>query len=356
MTNSKWLSALLAGTALTVASTAAFADTSMLTMTRNAAGEGVTFKVSPTADMPASATEVSVKGEIRALLTSKKVDTEDRVTTTNTRARIFVNGKTETSVGVVGANFRINDETGKSAEINQYTGYWEFSPGLTLTAGHTDSIASVVYGADWNGSLNLAAEGAGLSNDSFEQINVAFTSGPVALVVGLEDTSVGTDLAMAASATFSAGDFGVQLAGKSAPVDTAGVDNAYAIGGGIGYSAGAFSVSVGAVTGRGLAGEYSYLGFADAVASAGDDFNAMSIIGTFNITETTSVEAWYGTSKVKDFEGGPDDAKVSGYGGGVFWNPVSQLRLGASAGTANFNTASGLDDGTMVGVGAWFKF
>ena len=139
MTNTKWLSALLAGTALTVASTAAMADTSLITMTRNAAGEGVTFYISPTADMPASATEVTIEGELRGLLTSTKADGSDRDTDLGTRARVVVKGKTDTSVGTVGAYVRFNQSDFSTddnyVDANKAYGYWEFSPGVTLTVG-----------------------------------------------------------------------------------------------------------------------------------------------------------------------------------------------------------------------------
>jgi hypothetical protein len=358
MTNTKWLSALLAGTALTVASTAAFADTSLITMKRNLAGEGVTFSISPTADMPAAATEITVAGEVRAILSNFKADGSDSVSDLSTRARLFVRGKTETAVGVVGAKLRVQDSGSQNATINQYTGYWEFAPGLTLTAGRTDSIAAVQYGADWNATGGTwFGEGAALTNSSFQQVNVAFSSGPVAMTLGLEDSAVGPDLAVAASTTFSAGDFGAQLAGKSANVaDGSAGDTAYAIGGGLGYSAGAFGLQFGAVTGRGLAGEYSYVAVPTGTDLTDDKFNAMSVLGTFSMTETTSLEAWYGTGTIKDFGTGTDDAKVSGYGAGVFWNPVSQLRLGASVDTATREVAGVEADATQVGVGAWFKF
>ena len=161
----------------------------------------------------------------------------------------------------------------------------------------------------------------------------------------------GSDLAVAASAIFTAGDFSAQLAGKSANVDTAGVGNAYAIGGGLGYSAGMFSLNVGAVTGRGLAVEYSTV---DVSGTEDDDFTGMSVLATFNMTENTSLEAWYGTGTVKDVGASTLDGKVSAYGAGVFWNPVSQLRLGASADVGTLDDGSDEVDYTAVGVGAWF--
>ena len=366
MTNTKWLSALLAGTALTVASTAAMADTSLITMTRNAAGEGVTFYISPTADMPASATEVTIEGELRGLLTSTKADGSDRDTDLGTRARVVVKGKTDTSVGTVGAYVRFNQSDFATddnyVDADKAYGYWEFSPGVTLTVGRNDSVASVVHGADWNGTQNFSGAGAGLSNAAANQANVAFTSGPVGLTVGLEHSPVGSDLGVAASTTFSAGDFSAQLAGKTAKsddTDIAAGDSAYGIGGGVGFSSSGFSVSVGAATGTGLASEYVSVNDGD---TSDDKFTAMSILGTFSMTETTSVEAWYGTGTIKDIANTAFDRKVSGYGAGVFWNPVSQLRLGAGAGTRTLEaantaaTATVETDTTVVGVGAWFKF
>ena len=125
------------------------------------------------------------------------------------------------------------------------------------------------------------------------------------------------------------------------------------IGGGVGFSSNGFSVSVGAATGTGLASEYSYAASGD---TTDDEFTAMSILGTFSMTETTSIEAWYGTTTVKDIAATPPDRKVSGYGAGVFWNPVSQLRLGAGAGSRTLAAAGVETDTTVAGVGAWFKF
>ncbi|MDP4823507.1 MAG: hypothetical protein NWR47_06115 [Aestuariivirgaceae bacterium] len=360
MTNSKWLSALLAGTALTVASTAAFADTSMLTMTRNAAGEGVTFSISPTADMPAASTEVTISGELRALLRSTKEDGSDRETDLNTRARVVVKGKTDTSVGLVGAYVRFNQsnfsDDNNHVDTDKAYGYWEFSPGVTLNVGRNDSIASVVQGADWNGTQLFSGDGAGLTNASANQANVSFTSGPVAMTVGIEHSAVGSDLGVAANTVFSAGDFSAQLAGKSAKTDDTDIaagDTAYAIGGGIGFSSGGFGLSVGAATGTGLAAEYVTVNTGD---TTDDKFTAMSVLGTFNMTETTSLEAWYGTGTIEEIAATTADRKVSGYGAGVFWNPVSQLRLGAGAGTHTIDAAGVETDSTQIGVGAWFKF
>jgi hypothetical protein len=388
MTNTKWLSALLAGTALTVASTAAMADTSLVTMTRNAAGEGVTFKIAPTADMPASAAEVTVAGEVRALLTSAKAtvvadDTfglsdGDRQNDLGTRARIFIKGKTETSVGVVGANLRVQDSNGSAAKIDEYTGYWEFAPGMTLTAGKAGSISSVDYGADANGTGGVwAGVGAGLTNPSVEQVNVSLATGPITMAFGVEDNTSasqfdsddGEDVSksnpgIAGTMNFSSGDFGAQIAGRTQSFDTeAGTttqaDSGYMIGGGLGYSAGAFGLEIGAATGRGLSADYvSGAGdLVDAGADLTDDkFMAASILGTFSMTETTSVELWYGQGKVSNLEAGTKDAKVSGYGAGVFWNPVSQLRLGVGGDMTTVKIDTVEVDVSQVGVGAWFKF
>ena len=94
----------------------------------------------------------------------------------------------------------------------------------------------------------------------------------------------------------------------------------------------------------------------------GDKFTAASVLGSFSLTETTSVEAWYGMSTISDAGATTIDAKVTGYGAGLFWNPVSQLRLGVGAGSTNYSAATTanstppLVDNTTVGVGAWFKF
>ena len=107
MTNTKWLSALLAGTALTVASTAAMADSTFLTMTRNAAAQGVTFSVAPTADMPAAATSVTISGAV-----GQWVESIDSETNFQTEADIYFAASTDTAIGKVSVGANVNLEYG----------------------------------------------------------------------------------------------------------------------------------------------------------------------------------------------------------------------------------------------------
>ncbi|MDP4823859.1 MAG: porin, partial [Aestuariivirgaceae bacterium] len=108
MTNTKWLSALLAGTALAVASSAAMADSSLLT-------------ISPVADMPASATEVSISGELRVVGSFLNSSNDDAETDMGSRLRVVVQGSTETSVGTVGAYARLEQSNGNDNSSNQVT-------------------------------------------------------------------------------------------------------------------------------------------------------------------------------------------------------------------------------------------
>ena len=179
MTNTKWLSALLAGTALTVASTAAMADTSLVTMTRNAAGEGVTFSVAPTADMPASATEITVGGRVRAEVYNENYENSGHGGSfydgTGIRAdwALYVSGKTDTSVGQVRAFVNMYGYGGGStstANVSSVTaaGEWDFAPGLTLIGGRTTTLdgGTMGYGADigtWLGRFGTAGTGAALA-------------------------------------------------------------------------------------------------------------------------------------------------------------------------------------------------
>jgi hypothetical protein len=370
MTNTKWLSALLAGTALSVASTAALADTTFVTMKRNAAAEGVTFAVSPTADMPAPATEVTITGEVRSILSTAKATGADRDTGINNRARIFFNAKSDTSVGTVGAYMRLQDSTGASAEINKYYGYWEFAPNMQFTAGNSDSVSAVIYGADWNSNGGIfAGTGVGLTNPGVDQMNVKLDYGPVKFTVGVEEntsskqsnTGVSTsDMpGVAASLEFSAGDFGAQVAGRTQSFDSTGANGngGYMVGGGVGYAAGPLNVSVGLAKGRGLVADYVN-GGSDFVTAGldltDDEFTAGSILASFSLTESTTLEAWYGMADIKNIGGSTIDPSISGFGAGVFYSPVKQLTLGLGADYGKEDVTN--IKVTSVALGAWFKF
>jgi len=349
MTNSKWLSALLAGTALTVASTAALADTSLITMKRNLAGEGVTFSISPTADMPAAATEVSVSGEVRGRAVYSKVKGADPTTDFNSRARVFIKGKTETAVGTVGAYVRLEQSNAGTVDANKHYGYWQMTPDWQLLVGRTDSIAAIEAGIDWNFNGSLVGNVGGPTNQTSTQARLTFGSGPFTWAVAVQDavpgvatTSGGSDYGVGTALKFAAGSGIDFLLTAYSEQDSVGTDSDYYVGAGANFALGSFATAtVAAGMGEGIVGA-SYL-----TVLRDEAFSNASVGLTFGVSETTSLELGYGYTDA-DVAGKASDITAA-----LLWSPVGQLTLGAGIGYEDADVAGKT---TSAGLGAWFKF
>jgi hypothetical protein len=174
--------------------------------------EGYTIAITPTADMPAPVSEVSVSGEIRTrlLFTSEENNDEDDevdldpavlgdegIDISNdgsiagagellgysddyfnltARGRLRIDAHTETAIGEVGGIIRLQSTDGSDAAMNIAWGYWQMTPGLQLGGGHYDSLATVRAGLDWNGNGALIGY-TGLTNVKSSQFRLLPASG-----------------------------------------------------------------------------------------------------------------------------------------------------------------------------------
>ncbi len=349
MTNTKWLSALLAGTALTVASTAAFADNSLVTIKRNLAGEGVTFYISPTADVAAPTSEVSVEGEVRGRALYSKADGANSTTDFDSRARVIVKAKTETAVGTVGAYVRLNADNSSDVDAKKHYGYWQMTPDWQLLVGRTDSIAAIEAGIDWNFNGSLVGNVGGPTNQTSTQARLTYGSGPFTWAVAVQDavpgvatTSNGSDYGVGTALKFAAGngiDFSLSAYSEQ---DSVGVDGDYFVGAGANFGLGSVATAtVAAGMGEGVVGA-SYL-----TVGRDEAFSNASVGLTFDVSETTSLELGYGYTDA-DLAGKASDITAA-----LLWSPVSQLTLGAGIGYEDADVAGKT---TSAGLGAWFKF
>ena len=345
MTNTKWLSALLAGTALVAASSAAMAETSFLSLSRTAAG---TFLVSPTADMPASATEVSISGELRVLSSIYDYSGYDEAESDmSSRARVVVKGSTETSVGTVGAYVRLQSSNGDTVTASKQYGYWQATPEWQILAGRTDSIGAIEAGVDWNLNASLFSYSGGPTNDTHNQVRATYTTGPLSWAVAVEDTndgsytnSNGEDLAFGTAVKYTAGN-GVDVVLNGVMQDDGNYNTDYFVGAGLNTSFN--SIGVTAAVGMGE-------GYEDALyegISSDEGFTVASLGMTFGVSEATSVEVGLGYTDT-DNEGVNSDINAA-----VLWSPAKQLTLGAGVGYSEYDND---ESQTSAGLGAWFKF
>jgi hypothetical protein len=306
---------------------------------------GFTLSVLPTADV-APVAEVSVSGEIRTALiyTDTEVtlnldpgphisESEDNLDL-KVRGRIFIKGKADTAVGEVGGYFRLQNSAqggnfsdySESAVMNKAYGWWKFAPNWELMAGYNDNTAALQVGWDW-----LAATGPtksfGPSNVNNEQMRLTYTDGPLSLAISVEDadndTFGGSDLPnLQAYAMYSSDAFTAQVVGLIQD-DDIGDDLDWALGGGatIGISDG-FQITAGAVVGEGTTSYINNI----APLTVDDEFWAASLGILAHLSEDTRIELGVGYEE-DDFL----DANALGFGGGLYWDPVSQVTLGVGA-------------------------
>jgi hypothetical protein len=335
---------------------------------------GFTLSVLPTADA-APAAEVSVSGEIRTALIYTDESTEidlsfgglsasdefgDDNLDLKVRGRIFIKGKADTAVGEVGGYFRLQADGGgnlsdysEATKMNKAYGWWKFAPNWEFMAGYNDNTAALQVGWDW-----MAATGPvksfGPSNINNEQMRLTYASGPFSFGIALEDpdaesftfltdgpdpdafaddivTITGSpdrsDLpALEAYLMYSSDSFTAQVVGLVQD-DNFGDDLDWAIGGGanVGISDG-FQITAAAVFAEGTTQYANNL----APATPDDEFFAASVGIIASLSEDTRIElgAGYEENDGGDFFPG---AEALGFGGGVYWDPVSQVTLGVGA-------------------------
>lgn len=328
---------------------------------------GFTMSVVPTADV-APAAEVSVSGEIRtALLYSDFLDDDNA--DINIRGRIFIKGKADTAVGEVGGYFRLQANGGgdfsdysENAKINKAYGWWKFAPAWELMAGYNDNTAAIQAGWDW-----LAATGPtrtfGPSNPANEQLRLTYSSGPLSFAIAVEDADFDTAVSdgdnhdsdlpsVQAYAMYSTDNFTGQLVGLWQS-DDFGDNDDYAIGGGatIGIAEG-FQLTAAAVFGEGTSSYAANL----APLTADEEFWGASVGVLANLAEDTRLELGAG------YEDYDVAGEALGFGGGVYWDPVSQVTLGVGATYIDFKDAATSDDdignenSLEVFFGTWLRF
>ncbi|WP_162914334.1 porin [Taklimakanibacter lacteus] len=312
---------------------------------------GFTLSVLPTADA-APVAEVSVSGEIRTALiyTNTDVsfasldDSEDNLDVA-VRGRIFIKGKVDTAVGEVGGYFRLQASGGgnftdysESAVMNKAYGWWKFAPNWELMAGYNDNTAALQVGWDW-----VAATGPvksfGPSNINNEQFRLTYGSGPLSFAISVEDpdsanvddddetpnTDVSDLPALEAYAMYSTDAFTVQIAGLVED-DAVGDSLNWALGGGatVGISDG-FRITAAGVLGEGTNQYANNLSWTGPDA----DFWAASLGILANLSEDTRIELGVG---YEDYDSEIDlGGTALGFGGGIYWDPVSQVTVGVGA-------------------------
>lgn len=328
--------------------------------------QGFTLSVLPAADA-APAAEVSVSGEIRSALLY--TDFEDGANAdVMARGRIVITGKSDTAVGEVGGYLRLQASGGgnftdyaEDVGINYAYGWWKLAPNWELMAGNYDSTSALQVGWDWNGASGPTSS-FGMSNPYSEQMRLTYSDGTLSAAISVEDPD---DIIAEGGTTIDKSDLpslqGYVMYAKEPftgqvvayyQSDDHGVDD-WAFGGGFILALGdSVQVTAGAVLGEGTSSFYNNL----SPLTADDEFWAGSVGLLAQLTEATRIELGAG---IEDYDVA---GQALGFGGGVYWDPVSQLTLGAGAAYVDYTDAItwdrviGDNDSLEIFFATWLRF
>jgi hypothetical protein len=359
--------------------------------------QGYTIAITPTADMPAPVSEVTVSGEIRARMLYRdfevdefvdldaddsadfdEFDFEEQDFDITTRGRLRVDGRTETAIGEVGGTLRIQatqnapGSEDRDIQMNIIWGYWQMTPNFQLGAGFWDSLAAIQAGWDWNGEPALVGLNAGPTNKSVSQFRITYSNGGLTLAASLEDNNnresdlFDVDAVFPAVAGYVAFDSGSFLVTASAVWESDDTDT-------FADTEDNWMVGVGAIIrlsdmfrleGAANIGEGYTAGIYTLQNAYENDFEYWSanVLAVISFAEAMRVELGAAYSDV-DHENDElffDDDQVEKawtVGASLFWDPVDQLTLGWGVGFTNREDEGGHDaDELNAGFGAWFRF
>ncbi|HMT13706.1 MAG TPA: hypothetical protein PKE19_03045 [Aestuariivirga sp.] len=335
-------------------------------------GRGHTLSVLPTADMPA-ATSISWALEVRASIDYSDSDAgtaDDTNVGISARGRIRVKASTDTSVGKVGVDMRLEaiasdvglgswNSIDPSVDMDIIWGYWQITPEWQLAGGYAASLTDTSTGFD---GLITYGDSIGLQTLDNEQFQITYASGPIVWAIALEDNDFSDAGIAVASRLLYVGDGWVAgvvgaywpVEGDELPGLGFSVDDAWAIGaaaqtnigdmGLVSVNGAYYSDSHWAITGYGRvnlsdaayfelgAGRVGGTQNAALSATANDEFCAVSTVGGLGH------DACHNYTQVN---------------AGIYYQPVDQLRIGLQA---DKTWAKGSVDPMSASFVTWFSF
>jgi hypothetical protein len=290
----------------------------------------------------------------------------------------------------VGGYFRLQADGGgnfsdysEATKMNKAYGWWKFAPNWEFMAGVNDMVGSLQVGWDWMAATGPVASFGPSQLGSNEQMRLTYSSGPLSFAISVEDpdnhttatpqiifkdgddndiidpTDPDDQFASFTTSSFDKSDipnvqaylmyssdaFTAMVAGLYQDDDWGSDD--WAIGGGANLGiAQSFTLTAAAVVGEGTSSYANNLG----PLTTDDEFWAASVGLIVNISEDTRLELGAG---IEDYDLA---GEATGFGGGIYWDPVSQLTLGIGATYVDYDSLQDfevvdLDDGDGVEPG-----
>jgi hypothetical protein len=379
---------------------------------------GFTIAITPTADLPAPTTEITISGVVRtvALWGKAKNTTNPSISTSRTttlgrgkdsdfdlwaRGTINIRSRTDTAIGQVRTHVQIrasfadldelgdriwgnDDPSAPTPDVQARLAYgeWDFMPGWTLRAGHAAQIARVAN----VGYPTIAAQ-YGVDNTRHNQILVTYNGGPFQMGLGIENPS--TDDINGTTNTSTVPDFAgfvqfnapanitLRVSGEIAKVGgrtnnagtaIAGMNTGYLVAAGASMGISMLNLQGAFIYTKGLGcdGIFSAaagycrndggVGGANAQLAKGYGFQVNASAG---LTETVTANASFGYFNYTNLNPSVTlfDRGFS-VGGNLVWQPVDAFRVGAELDyfSAKPNTGSGKVTNLVGGLAFWFIF
>jgi len=327
-----------------------------------------TIGVLPTADVPAS-TVIQWSGSVRAAIayTDYSADKYNDYNELHLKARgrLDVTGTTDTAVGEVGASMSLygdfdnrNGFTTNSADVymDYAWGWWKMTPELTFAGGYNGSLATIGYGMRKINDAYISRGGVGVDGGDFTQMRLSYNSGPLGVAIALEHTDEddnpnngdGGPMGVAAEVTYSGDVFNAELAGY---IRDDGDYTQSQIGLGLGAKlSDMFDVSVAGSFGNNIFVDYGP-GTYD-----GDGWEISAAV-VASLSDSVSAEVGAGYSSYSPDFSSSWDTKTMAVAGGIYWSPVSQLKMGAQASYVSVDDDVFLDEDTFkAAFVTWWNF
>jgi len=317
------------------------------------------MNVSAVADAPAAApaTVVTWGGWVRAgvgttynpTAFAASVGTTNYATDIVTMGELNATAKTQTAVGEVGVNvnFRasaanatwgISNGNDAPARTDDFQGWWKMTPNLTLSGGQQGVLKS---GYSWDGVATnwmFGQTGGGIlgfnsSASDPAELMLAYADGPLGFAVQVYDgnnsanvSSFGVD----AKASYKMDAIGFDIGGDY--LGSATLAASWAVYGGLGYSAGPFSVGMSLGTG------------------GANSSTVTNTPGSIQAKMALSDMARLELGATRDFTAAGNPTTI---GAGLYYAPAKQITLGLEGGYVTGGANSGL---YTAGVVTQFSF
>jgi hypothetical protein len=247
-------------------------------------------------------------------------------------------------------------------------GWWKMTPELTFAGGYNGSLATIGMGIRKVNDYYISRGGTGVDGGDFTQLRVSYASGPVGIAIALEHTdegdnrltalgtglpsvvsNSGSPLGVAGELTYAGDMFNAEIAGFLRDADS----NGTVVGGkvtqsqiGLGLGANLsdmFNISVAGSIGNNV-------WFSDGVSTGAASFglardvhigDGWEVSGAVVATLSDSVSAELGAGfSSYDHDHSSLETDTMAIAGGVYWSPVSQLKMGVQASLVDIDNSA----------------